>query len=181
MDEWEENLYDYGGDDFVDNYEDNEDRIYDEENFNREPDDEEDPFRGDLVEEDIDFRPDFKQMQQMTGDKGRGTTIAPGANKRTQKAMRSAEDVIIDQLRGVLSSDAYSGLSESKKNSLVGEAELFKNVHLLNLETLIQALIWKMEAKQLNKKSFADFVKKYSVADQISLLLYIRLSSTKSK
>jgi hypothetical protein len=181
MEDWEENLYDYGatgGDDYGDAGDDDTFGRIRDEDFGMDGDgDDDDPFRGDFTrdDEDVDFKPDFKQMQQMIGDKGRGTTLAPGASKRAQKAMRSAEDVINDQLRGVLSSDVYSNLSENKKGTIVAEAEVLKNIALLHLETLVQALLWKIENAVLNKKSFNDFVKKYGVTDPISFLTYIRL------
>jgi len=186
MDDWEDNLYDYGsfgGNDVYDDVEDEDRERRDEESFGKDPDEEEDPFRGEsaMEDDDMDFKPDFKQMQQLVGDKGRGTTLAPGASKRAQKAMRSAEDIITDQLRGILSSDSYSDMSENKKSSIVTTAETFKNVSLLHLETLIQALIWKMENKILDKKNFTFFVKKYNITDQISLLSYIRLVLSNSK
>lgn len=173
MEDWEDNMYDYmvssGGDDYDYEDEDGEER--------NKYEDEDDPFLSDdvLKEDNIDFNPDFKQMQQMVGDKGRGTTIAPGASKRVQKSMRSADDIITDQLRGVLSSDVYSDLTDKTKNSIVSVAETTKNISLLHLETLIQAIIWKTSNIALNKKNYADFVKKYGVTDQISLLLYIRM------
>jgi hypothetical protein len=186
MNNWEDDLYDDRGGSEFDRFDDHdsgedEDRMADEnfdgdiDPFRGEMQDDEDPFRGEIQDDDIDFRPDFKQMQQMIGDRGRGTTLAPGASKRSQKAMRTVEDTIRDQLRGVLSSDVYSGMSETKKTTILEQAESFKSIALVHLETLVQAFVWKMENKTLNKKNFADFAKKYIISDQISLLIYIRL------
>lgn len=171
MDDWEDNIFDYS------NYPGEKDFEEDFEDFDTERFTEDDPFISDdiMKEDSIDFNPDFKQMQQLIGDKNRGTTLLPGASKRAQKSMRSAEDVIKDQLRGVLSSDMYSNISDAKKNDIVSSAERLKNISLLNLEILVQALIWKMSGNVLNKKNYAEFTKKYSVEDQVSLLLYIRM------
>lgn len=203
MEDWGEDLYEYGatgGDDYPfasdeggdrgpDAGEDEDDMGFGFRGSEGEGD-EDDPYRGDPGEErdfgggdgeDVDFRPDFKQSQQLLGDKGRGTMLAPGASKRIQKVLRTPEEVIRDQLRGILSSDVYSDLSESKKNSIVEQAELIKNVGLLHLETLVHALMWKMENKPLNKKHFGDFAKRYipvttaGGSEQVSVVTYIRL------
>jgi len=135
-------------------------------------------YREEAADEDIDFRGDYKQMQQMIGDKGRGTTVAPSLGKKGQKAMRTPEEVLIDQLRGVLSSAVYADISETKKNSIVEEAEKVPNATQLNLELLVPALLWKQSKFTLTKDSFSKFTVRYSIVDVISFLRYIRMLSS---
>lgn len=192
MDEWEEYMYDRGGHSYTweNEYDDGnasyhgDDNIDDDHNIEdgeSEPEnlsdieDESDIFTRD-IDEDIDFRPDFRQMQQLKGDKGLGTASVSTLSKNNQKAMRSAEDAITEQLRGIISSDIYSSIPENKKDMLISKAEMVKNIMLLNLEVLINSLIWlNINNKDLNKKNFAEFIKRYEVTDPVTLLTYIRM------
>ncbi len=127
-----------------------------------------DPFRGGGdPDDDVDFKPDFKQMQQTT----KGDAVMQG--KKVRKAARTIEEIVADQLRGVMSS--YAGLSDSDRNEIISEAENIPGVGLLHLETLVLALLWKHQGKVLNKKNLADFSKHYKISDQISLVRYIRM------
>lgn len=170
MEGWEDEMYDYGGGDLE----------YEEEfpvNYRESDDgDEYNPFEGgEAADDELDFKPDFKQMQQMTGDKGRGSDQFAGKGDKSKKSMRSAEDVIKDQVRGILSSENYSEITEPKKNYIVEKIESVKNSFLLNTELLVQAVIWTVEKRSLDKKTFGEYIKKYKVKDHITLLLYIRM------
>jgi hypothetical protein len=174
--DWEESLYDYQ--DILNR--DEEDIVHEMANtldVEGENDEFDEDFNDNLVrdeDDNIDYTVDFKHLQQVSS--GRGTTAVMGIN--AQKAMRSAEETVTDQLRGILNSDLYKDLSDTKRDIIVNKAESVKNVVLLNLEILIQAILWTTLEKPLNKKTFSDFTKRYETVDAITLLTYVRYLSS---
>lgn len=181
-DDWQEGMYDYDQEDRdLEDYDEDKDDFGDPENSDEDRGEFTDPFIGEIINDDLDFKPDFKQMQQATTDKGRGTTLAPGMGKRARKAMRSPEEILEEQLRGILSSDVYSEVTEPRKAQVIQDILSLHNSVLLNLEILALAMIWQIENRPLNKKNFADFTKRYDVSDNISLFTYIRMLTVKTE
>ncbi len=174
-DDWQETLYEYS---HLDRDEEEvQSEIYEgddrSESDGGEIFEDEDPFRVDF--EDDELKPDFKQMQQLAGDKGLGTGAVPTIGRRAQKAMRSVEEQISDQIKGILYSDAYSDLQQNKKDVILSKAESISGVQLYNLELLIQAIMWTTLSKELNKKNLAEYVKRYDIKDAITLIAYVRM------
>lgn len=178
MSEWEEDFWDptqgVGSYD-EDPYED-KDEEPDDESFGGEP--QEESLEPDIAgrDEDIEFEPDFKQLQQTSYERGAGLKTV-GLSAGQQKAQRTPEEAAIDQVQGVLAS-SYQDLSEDKKRQIVAVAERTKNIYLLNVEVFVLAALWIDEGSVLDTKNFQNFVKIHagrSEVDQVDLLRYIRM------
>lgn len=161
--------------DYIDDYED----YGEDEGDNTQGDfEEEDAFKQGEGDEDLDFTLSYKQMQQLSGDGGKGTNLAPGASEKKQKLLRTPEEIVVDQIRGILSDDLYTNsVTNVKKKGIIEYAETLKNVTLMNLEILVPAILWKINEYSLDKKNYSDFCKKYNIVDVVSLLTYIRMLS----
>lgn len=127
-------------------------------------------------DDDIDFRPDFKQLQQVSS--GKQSEIVAGVSLRLQKSLRTPEEAAREQIMGVLGSPAFANLSEDKKKGIGELLEKVPKVHVYNVETLVLAGLWKIDNHSLDKSEFAKFYKQYLAttnANRIDLLRYIRL------
>lgn len=180
MDEdWQEGLYEYADDEglYVDDLGEVSDGDEDDFIMPRGSMDEEDEDRIEIIEEiydeEMDFRPGFRDLQFSKVDQKSKTD-----GKKIQKITRTPEDAAIDYIRSLLSDDNYKNLGEQKKNNVVEYIEHRLgdlNITLLNGETLIPAVIWKLDKLNLDRKQFQHFTKQYNVSDSITLLSYIRI------
>jgi hypothetical protein len=172
-DDWQDSLYDYVADE--DPYEDIEEIDFDKDVDSGDEEEGRVEIIEEMYDEELDFRPGFKELQQMKADKGTRTVLAPMLGEKAQKAMRTPEEAAIDQIKGLLSANVYQSLGESKKRQIIDRIEQLQNIAMLNGEILIPSILWKVDKRTLDKKSFQAFVKTYEIADQITLLSYIRM------
>jgi len=176
MDEdWQDDLWEY-----------NQDTLYDEDEG--EEREEEDPDTDTFVDEvedrgdedDIEFAPDYKQLQQVSYER-RSALGTVGLSEGLQKAQRTPEEATLDQVEGVISS-LYSEISITLRQRVISVIEKIKGVYLYNVDTLVLAAIWTVEGKELTKKNVQEFMVKYKDRTEINpldLIRYIRTISSK--
>jgi hypothetical protein len=102
-----------------------------------------------------DLKATFKDIQRTMGGR------LAGAGKRaeqTARTNRSPEDMVKDQMQGVLS-DRYSHISREVRADIINTALNLDDIYVLNIEVLTTALVWKRESKKLTAANFAAFCK----------------------
>lgn len=175
--EWEDDIWEYTqGGDFYD-----EDQ-YEEEGEREEQEDEDERAEHEIQEErdDIEFAPEFKQLQQVRFERRAALGTAALTESR-QKTQRSPEEATLDQVEGVISS-TYSNISENLHQKIISRVEKIKGVYLYNVDVLVLAVIWDVEGKELNKKNLRAFMTNYKQSSDVNvldLIRYIRTLSTR--
>jgi len=174
-DDWQDDLWDYaqGGD------------LYDEDEYGEEPyekgeeetEGEEETGEDFFGDEggDMEFAPDFKQLQQISFE--RRSAIGTAAPEGVQKAQRTPEEATLDQVEGVLSS-SYSEISSATRQKIILVIEKTKNVQLYNVDVLVLAAIWLAEGRELNRKNLQEFTAKYKNRSDVSSLDLVRYIRT---
>lgn len=172
MDDWQENLYDLS-----EGKDEEEDFDIDEFGKSAEDDPEEYAYED---PGDLDFKPDFKQLQQLSF--GRPGADIPGFKQNIQKAMRSPEEAAVEQAYGILNSGPYIILNEHQIEVVIKKVQKVKNLHLMNMEILVAAIVWKnvglggSQPGKLDKKNLGLFSSKVApTVGPIDLLRYIRM------
>jgi len=167
-DDWQDDLWDYTQDgDF------NEDEYHDGDED--EKSDYEETFEDDKAgsDEEIEFAPDYKQLQQISDKRTPGGDVT-GPSKGLQKAQRTPEEATLDQVEGVLSS-TYPDISSTLRHRVINVIEKVKNVYLYNVDILVLAAIWTVEGKELTKQNIKTFTTRYKTSNTIDLIRYIRV------
>lgn len=177
--DWQDEQYDYAqqenylNPDVEDVYVGEEEGVFEEEDEGGFFEEEEEEGFEEEEEGNIDFRPEFKHLGQIS----LGSGMLEGVSVGLQKALRTPEETAKIEIRGILSTAPYTRLTEPKKKSIVDLSEKVKNIQLLNMETFTLASLWITSKLPLNSETFTKFMKEYASTgvDSIDLVRYIRL------
>jgi len=128
---------------------------------------------GEEVERpEIDFRGGYKERQHAIGIE-------------VERA-RTAEEMLIEEVKKVLDSSAYSSLRRDEKDDIIDRVQSMSNLRLYNLPALVLARIWFLKHSRQNStpkgipidpKEFKSFISEYEAANvsPVDLIRYIRM------
>lgn len=96
---------------------------------------------------------------------------------RVEKSSRTPLERFLDEASGILSTSMFDQMKETQKEYVLKEIRSIPHVDRYNVITMISALWWKANGKELTKKNFEDFFKNMRGNDvtEIDLMRYIRL------